>query len=207
MLRIKQLRESKGLNMKEAARILNMPYTTYVNYEKGLREPTSEVLVQLANFYETTVDFLVGRNANHFDFNNSSLLPDNILPMPRMKEWKVLGGTACGDPLYKDLGDETILAPDDIDADYVFRCVGDSMINARIFDGDIVFVKTDVSVDDGQIAVVRIDEEYTLKRIFHGPDYLELRSENPTHPTRIIRGEQVNAEIVGRAVYFLSRVV
>ena len=127
--------------------------------------------------------------------------------MPRMKEWKVLGGTACGDPLYKDLGDETILAPDDIDADYVFRCVGDSMINARIFDGDIVFVKTDVSVDDGQIAVVRIDEEYTLKRIFHGPDYLELRSENPTHPTRIIRGEQVNAEIVGRAVYFLSRVV
>lgn len=134
-------------------------------------------------------------------------LPENIQPMPRMKEWKVLGGTACGDPLYKDLGDETILAPDDIDADYVFRCVGDSMINARIFDGDIVFVKTDVSVDDGQIAVVRIDEEYTLKRIFHGPDYLELRSENPTHPTRIIRGEQVNAEIVGRAVYFLSRVV
>jgi len=207
MLRIKQLRESKGLNMKEAARILNMPYTTYVNYEKGLREPTSEVLVQLANFYETTVDFLVGRSTNHCDFNKSTVLPDNILPMPRMKEWKVLGGTACGDPLYKDLGGETVLAPEDIDADYVFRCVGDSMINARIFDGDIVFVKTDVAVEDGQIAVVRIDEEYTLKRIFHGPDYLELRSENPTHPTRIIRGDQVNAEIVGRAVYFLSRVV
>lgn len=207
MLRIKQLREFRGLNMKEAARALNMPYTTYVNYEKGLREPTSEVLVQLANFYETTVDFLVGRAPTHVDLNSSAVFPDNILPMPRMKEWKVLGGTACGDPLYKDVGDETIFAPEDIDADYVFRCVGDSMINARIFDGDIVFVKTDVSVEDGQIAVVRIDEEYTLKRIFHGPDYLELRSENPTHPTRIIRGDQINAEIVGRAVYFLSRVV
>lgn len=62
MLRIKQLRESMNLNMKEAARLLNMPYTTYVNYEKALREPTSEVLIQLADFFETTVDFLVGRN-------------------------------------------------------------------------------------------------------------------------------------------------
>lgn len=62
MLRIKELRETMGLNMKEAARILNMPYTTYVNYEKGLREPTSEVLIQLADFYETTVDYLVGRD-------------------------------------------------------------------------------------------------------------------------------------------------
>lgn len=61
MVRIKQLRESKGLNMKEAARLLSMPYTTYVNYEKGQREPTSEVLVLLADFYETTVDYLVGR--------------------------------------------------------------------------------------------------------------------------------------------------
>lgn len=62
MVRIKQLRESKGLNMKEAARLLEMPYTTYVNYEKGQREPTSEVLIQLADFFETTVDYLVGRS-------------------------------------------------------------------------------------------------------------------------------------------------
>lgn len=61
MVRIKQLRESKGINMKEAARLLAMPYTTYVNYEKGQREPTSEVLIQLADFFETTVDYLVGR--------------------------------------------------------------------------------------------------------------------------------------------------
>ena len=61
MVRIKQLRESKGINMKEAARLLAMPYTTYVNYEKGQREPTSEVLIQLADFFETTTDYLVGR--------------------------------------------------------------------------------------------------------------------------------------------------
>lgn len=133
--------------------------------------------------------------------------PPNALPLPRMKEWKVLGGTACGVPLYKELDSETVLAPEDIDADYVFRCVGDSMINARIFDGDIVFVKSGVAVEDGQIAVVRIEEEYTLKRIYHGPDYLELRSENPTFKPIIVRGEQENAEIVGLAVKFLSNVI
>lgn len=62
MFHIKELRESKGLNMREAARLLGLPYTTYVNYEKGLREPTSEVLIQLANFYEVSIDYLVGRS-------------------------------------------------------------------------------------------------------------------------------------------------
>lgn len=64
MFRIKELREAKGLNMKETAGLLNMPYTTYVNYEKELREPTSEVLIQLADFYDTTVDFIVGRSSS-----------------------------------------------------------------------------------------------------------------------------------------------
>ena len=62
-------------------------------------------------------------------------------------------------------------------------------------------------VEDGRIAVVRIGEEYSLKRIFRGEDYLELRSENPKYHPIIIRGEQENAEIVGKAVQFLSRVI
>lgn len=130
----------------------------------------------------------------------------NISPLPEMKRWKVLGGTACGEPIFKELEEDSVLAPSNIDADFVFRCVGDSMINARIFDGDVVFVKR-ISVEDGQIGVVRIGDEYTLKRIYHGPDYLELRSENPMYKPIIVRGEQENAEIVGRAVQFLSRVI
>ena len=81
------------------------------------------------------------------------------------------------------------------------------MIGAHIFDGDLVFVKTGGYVEDGRIAVVRIGEEYSLKRIFRGEDYLELRSENPKYHPIIIRGEQENAEIVGKAVQFLSRVI
>jgi len=131
----------------------------------------------------------------------------NILPMPPMKRWKVLGATACGDAIHIEFENETVLAPADIDADYVFRCVGDSMVGAHIFDGDLVFIKHGEEVPDGQIGIVRVGDEYMLKRIYHGLDYLELRSENPAYPPKIIRGEQENAEIVGRAVKFLTRVV
>lgn len=64
MFRIKELRESKGINMKETARLLGIPYTTYVNYEKGLREPTSEMLIQIADFYNVSIDYLVGRDCD-----------------------------------------------------------------------------------------------------------------------------------------------
>lgn len=64
MVHIRELREAKGINMREAANQLDMPYTTYVNYEKGLREPTSEVLIQIADFYNVSIDYLVGRTDN-----------------------------------------------------------------------------------------------------------------------------------------------
>ena len=250
MDRIHELRKEMGISMREAAKRLQMPYTTYVNYEKGLREPSSEVLIALARFFNVTIDYLVGNvNDPQFYLDNERTLREmnsyspfvapgyektltvngecsngndnvdamtadgpripvskNIHPLPSMKHWKVLGGTACGQPLFKPLEDASVLAPADIDADFVFQCVGDSMINARIFDGDTVFVK-EGEVQDGQIGVVRVGEEYTLKRIYHGPDYLELRSENPMYPPIIIHGDQENAEIVGRAVQFLSRVI
>ena len=175
-------------------------------YVNGKVEPGQEKLTILGLALNVSETWLMG-----YDVPSSREITipkaSNITPLPQMREWKVLGGTACGDPLYKELDSETVLAPANIDADFVFRCVGDSMINARIFDGDIVFVKSGEFVGDGQIGVVRVGEEYTLKRIYRGEDYLELRSENPKYPPIVIRGEQENAEIVGRAVHFLSRVV
>jgi len=65
--RMKQLREEQGLNMKEAARRLGLPYTTYVNYEKGLREPNSEMLINIANFYNCSIDYLVCKSPDRTD--------------------------------------------------------------------------------------------------------------------------------------------
>ena len=92
----------------------------------------------------------------------------------------------------------------------MFRCVGDSMINARIFDGDAVFIHLQPEVENGQIAVVRVGDEYTLKRVYVFDDYVELRAENPTVKTILLRGPELepdNYEVVGLAVAFLSKVL
>ena len=64
MNRLKQLRTEHGLSMREVANRINVPYTTYVNYEKGVRDPSTEVLGKLAKFFETTVDYLLGISDN-----------------------------------------------------------------------------------------------------------------------------------------------
>lgn len=193
----------KGISYSELSEHTNISKSALQRYATGQTEKIPiDRLQRIADAIGTTPAYLMGW-ADHQD----SRLPDNILPMPKMREWKVLGATACGEPMYKELGGESVLAPANIDADFVFLCKGDSMVGAHILDGDLVFVKSGEYVADGQIAVVRIGEEYTLKRIYHGEDYLELRAENPAYPPRIIRGEQENAEIVGKAIKFLSRVI
>lgn len=207
---IYKYRTQHGLSMDKFSEMsgISKGYISMLEKNKTARgdepSPSFEMYKSVAKTIGVQVDDLIRQVEGKI-----SLFPnaDNILPLPQMKEWKVIGGTACGEPIFHELEEETVLAPAGIDADFVFRCIGDSMINARIFDGDIVFVKSGVEVENGQIAVVRIGEEYTLKRIYHGPDYLELRAENPMYTARIIRGEQENAEIVGKAVQFLSRVL
>lgn len=203
--RIEDRRQELNYTLDYIATKVGVAKSTIQRYEKGqIQKIKLPVIESIAGVLRVNPNWIIGNTDDPTPLQTST--PTNILPIPKMKKWKVLGGTACGEPIFRELEDETVLAPANIDADFVFRCVGDSMINARIFDGDIVFVKSG-PVEDGQIGVVRIGEEYTLKRIYHGPDYLELRAENPMYPAKIIRGEQENAEIVGRAVQFLSRVI
>ena len=202
---LKQRRKELGLTLAQIADKMDVAEATVQRWESGnIKSIRHEKIAKLAEVLQVNPASLMG-----WEDSQKAAIPtaSNISPMPKMKEWKVLGGTACGEPIFKELDGETILAPASIDADFVLRCVGDSMINARIFDGNIVFVKSGFEVENGQIAVVRIGEEYTLKRIYRGENYLELRAENPMYPARIIRGEQENAEIVGKAVQFLSRVI
>lgn len=202
--RIEDRRRELEYTLDFIAAKIGVAKSTIQRYEKGqIQKIKLPVIESIAGVLHVNPNWIIGNTDDPTPQNNSS---PYILPLPKMKKWKVLGGTACGEPIFRELDDEAVMAPANIDADFVFRCIGDSMINARIFDGDIVFVKSG-PVENGQIGVVRIGEEYTLKRIYRGPDYLELRAENPMYPAKIIRGEQENAEIVGRAVQFLSRVI
>ena len=197
--RIRLSRERANLTQEELGRKCGTTKQTIYKYEIGkVTNIPLDRLQRIADAIGVTAAYLMGWE--------DAVLPDvpEIQPLPKMKRWKVLGGVACGEPRYLPL-EEDIEAPADIHADFLFRCSGDSMINARIYDGDYVFVRRG-DVPNGCIGVVRVEDSYSLKRIFHGPDYLELRPENFNYETIILRGEQINAEIIGQAVKFISTV-
>ena len=204
---MKHRRKQIGMSAEQVAEKLGISPSTVYRYENGEIEKMGiDKLEPIAAAIQTTPAYLMG----WAESEQPSTLPANINPLPAMKEWQVLGATACGKPLHRELLDETILAPADIKADIVFRCVGDSMINARIFDGDAVFIHLQPEVENGQIAVVRVGDEYTLKRVYVFDDYVELRAENPTVKTILLRGPELtpdNYEVVGLAVAFLSTVL
>ena len=207
-VRIEKRRKEKGLTLDDIAQEIGVARSTVQRYEKGTIEKIKlPVLEAIARVLDVNPAWLCFKSDKMEPTKYDRPFPSNIVPLPKMREWKVLGATACGKPLHRELLDETVMAPDDIKADVVFRCVGDSMINARIFDGDAVFVRLQPEVENGQIAVVRVDDEYTLKRVYFHEDYVELRLENPVHKAIILRGHQLEPEyfeVVGLAAAFMS---
>lgn len=202
MNRIPELRAEKGISMRDAARMLGMPYTTYVNYEKGTREPNSETLIALANFYETSVDYLIGKSSSR---TGKITIPPGFIPLPKMKKVPLIGAIACGDPITALQNREGEAdAPEDMRCDFALKCHGDSMIGAGIYDGDTVFIRIQPEVENGEIAAVRIGEEATLKRVYLHTDYIELRPENSAFESIIRRKEDMNdVQIEGKAVGWL----
>lgn len=135
-----------------------------------------------------------------------SILPSNIIPMPAMRKVPLVGSIACGTPILAEENlDGDVEAPDHVRADFALRCKGDSMINARIFDGDIVYIRQQESVEHGEIAAVLIGDEATLKRVYIYDDCISLEAENPQYKPMVYRGEEMNnIRILGKAVAFTS---
>lgn len=206
MKRLRMLRIKAGLNMKQVASILNIPYTTYVSYEKGDRETPTEILIRLAEFYNTTVDYIL--NSNDSNRQADSLFASDIIPVPKTKSVPLVGTIACGKPLFAEENIESMVCvPEHIHADFALRCKGDSMTGARIFDNDIVYIRKQDAVENGEIAAVLIDNETTLKRFFRYGDTVVLRAENPAFREIQYKNEELNnIKILGKAVCFFSTV-
>ena len=123
----------------------------------------------------------------------------------------MIGKIACGEPIMCEQDYETTVdASCDIQADFCVTATGDSMINARILDGDIVFVRERSMVGNGEIAVIIVnDDEVTLKRFYYYPETerVILQAENPKYQPMVFEGEQLShIRILGKAVAFNSRI-
>ena len=129
---------------------------------------------------------------------------DALLPV-RRRRIPLLGTIAAGEPIYAQQELEAADCDAAMGCDFALRVRGDSMIGARIRDGDIVYIRRQDDVDDGRIAAVIIDGEATLKRVYHIKNGLQLLSENPRYPPMVFTLEEHGSiRILGQAVGFSS---
>lgn len=205
--RIKARRIALGISADELALKLNKNRATIYRYESDeIEKLPASVLESLALALDVTPAYLMGWE------DTTPPLPANVIPINKIKRKKVpmLGHIACGEPIFADeTRNEYVLADEDIKADFCLTCHGDSMINARINDGDIVFIQQTDMVDDGEIAAVIIEDEATLKRVYYYPvqNKLILNPENPKYAPLVYIGEELDhIRILGRAVAFQSAI-
>lgn len=202
-------RRRQQLKMTQTDLALKMGYadkSMIAKIEKGNVDLPQSKILAFANILETTPGELMG-----WDYEaEPTETVDNIYKLDKIK-LPMLGKVACGEPIFADEDRESyIMIGTDIGADFCLQCQGDSMINARIHDGDIVFVKKTDIVENGEIAVVIIDDEATLKRFFYyrEQNLVILKPENPKYQDIILTGEQLNqVKVLGRAVAFQSDVI
>ncbi len=199
---LKNRRTELGLTQLDVANAVGVSEATVSRWESGdIANMKRSRIASLASVLKMSPSIIMGWNEEH-----EAHMPSNIIPMPAMRKVPLVGSIACGTPILAEENlDGTVEAPDHVRADFALRCKGDSMINARIFDGDIVYIRQQESVEHGEIAAVLIGDEATLKRVYMYDDCISLEAENPQYKPMVYRGEEMNnIRILGKAVAFTS---
>ena len=199
-IRLRALRQERGLSQQKLSELLHISKSSINMYERGEREPGFETLQALASFFEVDLDYLLG-NSPYKNKDQWSRATGNRQRLP------VLGAIACGQPIFANEEREWICADPGLQADFCLYARGDSMVGARIFDGDLVFIRKQDTVENGAIAAVVIDDSATLKRVYYYPKEgtLSLHAENPQYPPLVYTKEELNRiHILGKAVAFQS---
>ena len=195
--RIKCRRKELSMSAEQLAEKVNLSPATIYRYEKGdIEKVPADILKKVARALNSSPAYLMG-----WESENKPPIPAGFQPLPQRDRIPRVGQIACGEPI---LAEENIDGydeiPDDWGADFTLLCKGDSM-EPRIKDRDIVAIHCQPMVENGEIAAVLIDGEATLKRVFLFDDHIELRAENPTFPTILRIGEDMNTiTIEGKAV-------
>ena len=200
--RIRHLRRKCGYSMEGLGRAIGVSRQTIHRYESGVIEniPRAKI-ARMAELFGTTGARLLG-------FEDTPIPRDEAFPVFGRK-LPILGEIACGAPVYADEQVESYaVLGDGIDADFCLRARGDSMTGASIFDGDLVFVRSCSTVENGEIGVVIIDDEATLKRVYYYPEKekLVLLPENTAYEPLVYLGDELETvKIIGKAVAFQGR--
>lgn len=206
--RIKEGLKRANMTQAELSAATGIGKSSISTYIKGEYEPKQRNVYKIAEALGVSEGWLLGYE-DGCERKNQNIPEgfDNIFPIS-LKRFPLLGEIACGEPIFADEDHESyIMASSDIKADFCLVAKGDSMTGARINDGDVVFIKEQPIVDNGEIAAVIIDNEATLKRWFYYPDKkkLLLSPANDKYEPFIYVGEELNEiRCLGKAVCFMS---
>ncbi len=198
---IKKLRNEFGYTQEELGKMLGVKRAAVNKWENGtVKNIKKEILKKLSEIFNVPISSF---------FSEEYLSYDNIIPFPAMNRVPLVGTIACGTPILATENlDGEVTVPEDINADFALRCKGDSMVEARIMNGDIVYIRQQPTVENGEIAAVLIDDEATLKRVYISNDKVTLVACNSKYQPFVYSGEELNnIRILGKAVGFTSTVI
>lgn len=200
--KIRLRRQQLDMTVRELAKKIGRSHATVSKWERGETGSIKDSdLVRISEVLDCNLLWLM-------DLDDAITLDGLLEELPSVRPVPILGEIACGDPiLAEENHDGTANIPESSSADFALRCNGDSMINARIFPGDLVLIRQQSDVDNGDIAAVLIDGEATLNRVYKYTGRVELRPENPLYPIINVEGPALASfRILGKAVSFFSEV-
>lgn len=192
--RLRERRMELGLTLEEVAKAVGVSKSTVLKWETGtIEDMRVNKAAALAQALNVSPLWVIG-------------ITDSRSGPPRTKRVPILGSIAAGEPILatEEYGEYVELS-EDVPADFCLRVKGDSMIEARIQDGDLVFVRRQTTVENGQIAVVLVDDEATLKRFYRTKDGVILKPENSKYePLFFTHRDFRQVRVLGRVVMFQS---
>lgn len=205
---LRELLEEKKMSQAELSQLTGIRQSSISDYLTGKYKPKQDKIDLMSRALGVSPAYLMGweEEAPAIDLTHYT----NIQPITKQRI-PLLGKIACGKPIFASEDRESYIeAGTDLKADFCLRCEGDSMVNARIHDGDIVFIKAQPIVEQGEIAAVIIEDTATLKRVYYyrEKNLLELRAENPKYQSLIFSDSELEQiKILGKAIAFQSDVL
>ena len=171
--RIRLRREELGMSQEElASRMGYRSKSSITKIEKGSTTSPRTSWRILPPPWRTSTAWLLGLE------NGGGVIPEGFEAMPRMARVPLVGSIACGTPITAEQNIERYIGvPAGWHADFALTCHGDSMA-PTIQDGDIVCIRRQPEVEQGEIAAVRIGEEATLKHFHRQGDAVVLLADN-----------------------------
>ncbi len=196
--KIKELRIAQGLTLEQIGDYVGVGKSTVRKWETGMiANMRRDKVAKLAEALHTTPAYLMG-----WPEGEEALAP-NLTPLPKTRLIPLVGSIACGTPITADQNiDGYVPVAEDLQCQFALKCKGDSM-SPRVIDGDLVYIRQQPDVNDGQIAAVLIDGEATLKHVYHISGGVQLVSDNPAYAPLIYTGDScAELRIIGLAVAY-----